>query len=307
MSELDPYCPTCDHGGHTCPGCGDDIDHGEFACATCTTEHQKSEVGHARRGGAVEAERRQDQAEPWNSALPTTLYVSAVSGDVKELLGEILKGRGLSLPRRVIEGLAAAGYQIVPTAAPGCPDGGACHHECDGGPCWRVANAGPLSGVYPDDQWPSQLDGSATAEPEDEAAAYIAQDLSTVKRQRVQLDRNATAAPGDDEVADAIAYLRITHKGTIREAKVETLVAEIERLRDQVEFEMTVSCANEQNLITEVNQLRAQLDGRAVSGDPLSEIRRIVQDWWEGSVPMNVALSEIKAHLGIHNGSGASE
>jgi len=36
-----------------------------------------------------------------------------------------------------------------------CPDGGTCHHGCDpSGPCWRVANAGPLSGVYPRDVWP---------------------------------------------------------------------------------------------------------------------------------------------------------
>jgi transcriptional regulator with XRE-family HTH domain len=35
-----------------------------------------------------------------------------------------------------------------------CPDDGTCHHECGTGPCWRVNNAGPLSGVFPGDEWP---------------------------------------------------------------------------------------------------------------------------------------------------------
>lgn len=49
-----------------------------------------------------------------------------------------------------------------------CPDGGKCHHEClsygthhDGTyTCWRVINAGPLSNVFPNDEWP---DGKAAA------------------------------------------------------------------------------------------------------------------------------------------------
>lgn len=37
-----------------------------------------------------------------------------------------------------------------------CPDEGFCHHGCTVG-CWRVANAGPLSGVYPDNEWPDEV------------------------------------------------------------------------------------------------------------------------------------------------------
>lgn len=36
-----------------------------------TYDGRCTEVAHARRGGAVEVERRQDQPEPWNSAPPT--------------------------------------------------------------------------------------------------------------------------------------------------------------------------------------------------------------------------------------------
>lgn len=35
-----------------------------------------------------------------------------------------------------------------------CPDSGTCHHGCEGGPCARVQIAGPLSGVFPNDEWP---------------------------------------------------------------------------------------------------------------------------------------------------------
>ena len=38
-----------------------------------------------------------------------------------------------------------------------CPDGGTCHHECAIQDCFRVACCGPLSGVYPNDQWPASV------------------------------------------------------------------------------------------------------------------------------------------------------
>lgn len=43
------------------------------------------------------------------------------------------------------------------TELPGCPDGGTCHHACGTGACFRVLNAGPLSGVFPTDQWPMNV------------------------------------------------------------------------------------------------------------------------------------------------------
>jgi hypothetical protein len=40
---------------------------------------------------------------------------------------------------------------------PVCPDGGTCHHECQGRDCFRVDCCEPLSGVYVDDEWPKGL------------------------------------------------------------------------------------------------------------------------------------------------------
>lgn len=38
-----------------------------------------------------------------------------------------------------------------------CPDDGTCHHYgCHDG-CFRVRTCGPLSGVYPDDEWPDEV------------------------------------------------------------------------------------------------------------------------------------------------------
>lgn len=38
-----------------------------------------------------------------------------------------------------------------------CPDGGRCHHECTNGQCYRVKCCGPLSGVFPGDEWPDAV------------------------------------------------------------------------------------------------------------------------------------------------------
>jgi hypothetical protein len=64
-----------------------------------------------------------------------------------------------------------------------CPDGGTCHHVCAiSERCWRVRNAGPLSGVYPDDEWPPNRAGAvlslASLTPDQQAAlAQLCRDL----------------------------------------------------------------------------------------------------------------------------------
>jgi hypothetical protein len=48
-----------------------------------------------------------------------------------------------------------------------CPDGGACHHNCTD-QCFRVRYCKPLSGVYPNDEWPDEVKkahGTQTPEP----------------------------------------------------------------------------------------------------------------------------------------------
>lgn len=49
-----------------------------------------------------------------------------------------------------------------------CPDGGTCHHECEGddpATCFRVTGCGPLSGVFPGDVWPLHLKHKRIAGP----------------------------------------------------------------------------------------------------------------------------------------------
>ncbi|MBO9428125.1 hypothetical protein [Sulfitobacter sp. R18_1] len=38
-----------------------------------------------------------------------------------------------------------------------CPDGGTCHHGCAEGNCFRVGFCGPLSNVFPNNTWPSEM------------------------------------------------------------------------------------------------------------------------------------------------------
>jgi hypothetical protein len=49
----------------------------------------------------------------------------------------------------------------------GCPDGGACHHQCLAR-CFRVQYCGPLSGIYPNDLWPVGMDEQRPADFDDE-------------------------------------------------------------------------------------------------------------------------------------------
>ncbi len=51
----------------------------------------------------------------------------------------------------------------------GCPDGGTCHHACDAGApwgngaCFRVLTCEPLSGVFPENRWPTEVTASHKA------------------------------------------------------------------------------------------------------------------------------------------------
>lgn len=38
-----------------------------------------------------------------------------------------------------------------------CPDGGACHHECEPSACFRVRTCGSYSNRYPGDEWPLEI------------------------------------------------------------------------------------------------------------------------------------------------------
>lgn len=63
---------------------------------------------------------------------------------------------------------------LVPGTGGACPDGGACHHRCvrdgrdptKGRPCWRVRTCGPLSNVFPGDDWPEETKRSHRPAPE---------------------------------------------------------------------------------------------------------------------------------------------
>ena len=56
-----------------------------------------------------------------------------------------------------------------------CPDGGKCHHSC--GPndrCFRVDTCGPLSGVFPNDEWPPEVEAFGGVAPTREVVKAVA-------------------------------------------------------------------------------------------------------------------------------------
>jgi hypothetical protein len=55
-----------------------------------------------------------------------------------------------------IDRLVAEADAEIAAGPRGCPDGAICHHGCSYG-CFRVAAAGPLTGVYPGDDWPHAI------------------------------------------------------------------------------------------------------------------------------------------------------
>lgn len=44
MAKVErPYCGRCDYDRHTCPGCGDNVEHGEIACVECNARVRRDE------------------------------------------------------------------------------------------------------------------------------------------------------------------------------------------------------------------------------------------------------------------------
>lgn len=82
--------------------------------------------------------------------------------------------------------------------AGGCPDGGVCHHWCADGPCFRVGSCGPLSGVFPGDQWPTALRAAGGQEHEDWCRYHDATGCASQPRPAAPV--GGQAEPSDAEV-----------------------------------------------------------------------------------------------------------
>lgn len=91
-----------------------------------------------------------------------------------------------------------------------CPDGGACHHECELGACFRVAHCEPLSGVFPGDAWPDGIASVPLSATRVEAALGTALDHIDVVRRYAALRRGeiGTGDPAFNGEAFAFEYGR---------------------------------------------------------------------------------------------------
>lgn len=82
-------------------------------------------------------------------------YLRAVR-DSRQIVGGALSPEGREIIRH------ARGTGPRPG---GCPDGGACHHLCGGGRCFRVECASPLSAAGWGDTWPDEVKAAEAAKP----------------------------------------------------------------------------------------------------------------------------------------------
>jgi hypothetical protein len=73
--------------------------------------------------------------------------------DIRNLLGE------LELLRQMRDKLARQTLVAAEDDSEWkrCPDDGRCWHDCKDKECFRVHCCGPLSGIYPDNQWPEHI------------------------------------------------------------------------------------------------------------------------------------------------------
>ncbi len=76
---MKDYCRRCDFERHICPGCGDNIDHGETVCARC-----KVEVVATRVGNDVRVERADKRI------LVADMFLVNLPGPFAEYDGEVL-------------------------------------------------------------------------------------------------------------------------------------------------------------------------------------------------------------------------
>lgn len=93
-----------------------------------------------------------------------------------------------------------------------CSDGGRCHHDCGLlGACSRVNGSGPLSGVYPGNEWPREV---LAAEAMRAGGATIEARLA--RQDKLQALAVASARPVDREAARErlTAYILSVAEGT---------------------------------------------------------------------------------------------
>jgi hypothetical protein len=80
--------------------------------------------------------------------------------NIKDAPAVVLAAIDAADAEAMMAGLIGQENRGVASVSGKCPDGGACHHGCEGS-CWRVSWCGPLSGVFPGDRWPAGLRGTS--------------------------------------------------------------------------------------------------------------------------------------------------
>lgn len=145
---------------------------------------------------------------PDGSKPDTVVTRTASDHGVAKADTDILAGTGLWL-ELLTWGAELTAKHVAAAERTGCPDGGACHPYCRTGPCFRVQCSGPLSGVFPGNRWPEEIEREHQA-------------LDAASQARAAEDPTSAAS---SELADEPSALPTDRLATVKEA-----LAEAERL-----------------------------------------------------------------------------
>lgn len=98
-----------------------------------------------------------------------------------------------------------------------CPDGGRCHHQCaTSSSCFRVRECAPLSGVYPNDEWPESVVVVTIVDVPPVLPRLSFRALETSRL--VQIDLNDPRSYADAEIAGAFVKATAELRPSEREA-----------------------------------------------------------------------------------------
>lgn len=85
---------------------------------------------------------------PLDLGAATKLYVEHITARLTQRMEETLRRKSRAW---------RAEREMQPPIVRVCPDEAGCNHECGQSSCWRVKHGGPLSGLFPNDEWPAQI------------------------------------------------------------------------------------------------------------------------------------------------------
>lgn len=156
-----------------------------------------------------------------------------------------------------------------------CPDGAVCNHDCESR-CFRVDNCGPLSGVYPDDEWPSEMSA--------EEVQPIPVEICVVCELPIEDGHMRGMGDGSgNQFAHEVCYWRA------RAEKWEAAYHDNKTIGD-----FTSELQDRAAMTDNIEHLKAKLEEVGASGDPREQARAMLEESVRMALEKNLELRSAK-------------